>query len=89
MLFRSHYTMDWDILIRIGMKYQVEYVPEYMGCLREYPEAKSFAGGVARVREIRRMLQRHTGLRVSPGGRKILRDQGAGQASEKSARSIG
>ena len=62
-----HYTMDWDILIRIGMKYQVEYVPEYMGCLREYPAAKSFSGGAARVREIRRMLQRHTGLRVSPG----------------------
>ena len=62
-----HYTMDWDLLIRIGMKYQLEYVPEYMGCLREYPEAKSFSGGVARVREIRRMLQRHTGLRVSPG----------------------
>jgi hypothetical protein len=62
-----HYTMDWDILIRIGMKYQLEYVPEYMGCLREYPEAKSFSGGAARVREIRRMLQRHTGLRVSPG----------------------
>ena len=62
-----HYTMDWDILIRIGMKYQLEYVPEYMGCLREYPEAKSFSGGVARVREIQRMLQRHTGLRMSPG----------------------
>jgi hypothetical protein len=26
-----HYTMDWDILIRIGMKYDLAYVPEYMG----------------------------------------------------------
>ena len=62
-----HYTMDWDILIRIGMKYHMEYVPEYMGCLREYPESKSFAGGAMRIREIQQMLQRHTGLRISPG----------------------
>ena len=62
-----HYTMDWDILIRIGMKYDLAYVPEFMGCLREYPEAKSSAGGMRRTREIRRMLQRHTGMRVSPG----------------------
>ncbi len=62
-----HYTMDWDILIRIGKKYGLAYIPEYMGCLREYPEAKSFAGGMGRIREIREMLQRHTGSRISPG----------------------
>jgi len=62
-----HYTMDWDVLIRIGMKYDLSYVPEYMGCLREYPEAKSSAGGMRRAREIRDMLRRHTGKRISPG----------------------
>jgi len=62
-----HYTMDWDILIRIGMKYGLAYIPEYMGCLREHPEAKSSAGGKQRTREIREMLRRHTGLRNSPG----------------------
>jgi hypothetical protein len=62
-----HYTMDWDILIRIGMKYDLAYIPEYMGCLREYPEAKSSAGGKRRSREIRGMLRRHTGMRISPG----------------------
>ena len=62
-----HYTMDWDILIRIGMKYHIEYVPEFMGCLREYPESKSSSGGAVRIREIQQMLQRHTGLRISPG----------------------
>jgi hypothetical protein len=62
-----HYAMDWDILIRIGMKYPLEYIPVYMGCLREYPEAKSFAGGAVRIREIRNMLRRHTGMRVPPG----------------------
>jgi glycosyltransferase involved in cell wall biosynthesis len=62
-----HFTMDWDILIRIGMKYQLEYVPEYMGCLREYPEAKSFAGGGRRAQEIQRLLRRHTGRWLAPG----------------------
>jgi hypothetical protein len=62
-----HYVMDWDILIRIGKKYPLEYVPEYMGCLREYAEAKSFAGGPRRIRELRDMLRRHTGMRIPPG----------------------
>jgi hypothetical protein len=62
-----HYTMDWDVLIRIGMKYSLAYVPEYMGCLREYAEAKSFAGGKRRIRELGNMLQHHTGMRISPG----------------------
>ncbi len=62
-----HYVMDWDILIRIGMQYPLLYVPAYMGCLREYPEAKSFAGGARRAREIRMMLRRHTGKFIPAG----------------------
>jgi hypothetical protein len=62
-----HYTMDWDVLIRIAMKYPLVYVPQYLGCLREYPEAKSSAGGLNRIRELRAMLQRHTGMRLPPG----------------------
>ncbi|HYR89118.1 MAG TPA: glycosyltransferase family 2 protein [Terriglobia bacterium] len=62
-----HYVLDWDLLIRIGMKYPLEYIPVYMGCLREYAEAKTFAGGARRIREMRRMLRRHTG-RLLPAG---------------------
>lgn len=62
-----HYGMDWDILIRIGKRYPLAYIPEYLGCLREYGAAKTFSGGAARVRELRRILQRHTGLRYPPG----------------------
>lgn len=64
---KLHYTMDWDLLIRIGMRYHLEYIPEYMGCLREYPEAKSFAGGMRRIRELHNMLRRHTEMRIPPG----------------------
>ena len=62
-----HYTMDWEILIRIGKCYPLEYIPEYMACLREYPEAKTFSGGARRAAEICRMLRRHSGLRLPPG----------------------
>ena len=62
-----HYSMDWEILIRIGKKHPLGYIPEYMGCLREYAEAKSSSGGARRVREIRDMLRRHTDRWLPPG----------------------
>lgn len=62
-----HYVMDWDLLIRIGLRYPLAYIPQYMGCIREYPEAKTFAGGERRIDEIRTILHRHTGRRLPPG----------------------
>lgn len=62
-----HFAMDWDLLIRIGKRYPLHYIPEYMGCLREYPEAKSFSGGARRIREIARVLREHTGMKYPPG----------------------
>jgi GT2 family glycosyltransferase len=62
-----HYAMDWDLLIRLGKKFGLAYTPDYLAALREYPEAKSFSGGYARIAEIRRVLERHTGMRHAPG----------------------
>ena len=62
-----HYTLDWDLLIRLGQRFGLHYVVQDFGALREYPEAKSFAGGWRRVEEIRRVLERHTGLKRAPG----------------------
>ncbi len=62
-----HYAMDWEILIRLAKRYGLHYIPEYMGCLREYPEAKSFSGGRERVREIAALLREQTGMRYPPG----------------------
>ena len=62
-----HYVMDWDLLIRIAKRYPIAYVPEYLACLREYPEAKSARGGRARVAEIGRLMRRHTGRTMTPG----------------------
>jgi len=62
-----HYIMDWDILIRLGKQFDFVYVPEYLGSLREYQAAKTFSGGLKRVREIRKTLQAHTGVLVPAG----------------------
>ena len=62
-----HFGMDWDILVRLGKRYGLAYVPETLGCLREYEEAKSFAGGARRFDELSRLLRAQTGVRYPPG----------------------
>jgi glycosyltransferase involved in cell wall biosynthesis len=66
---KLRYALDWDLLIRLGRRFGLHYVPEYFGALREYCEAKSFAGGRARIEEIRAVLERYTGLKRAPGSR--------------------
>jgi glycosyltransferase involved in cell wall biosynthesis len=62
-----HYALDWDLLIKLGKKFGLHYVPDELGVLREYADAKTFSGGERRVEEIRRVLERHTGLKRAPG----------------------
>lgn len=63
----AHYGMDWDLFIRIGLKFPVCYIPEYLGCIREYAETKSSRGSLERAHELHRILQKHTGMRLPPG----------------------
>jgi glycosyltransferase involved in cell wall biosynthesis len=62
-----HFGMDWDILVRLGKRYGLAYVPEEFGCLREYDAAKSFAGGERRFAELARLLREQTGEQYPPG----------------------
>lgn len=62
-----HYTMDWDILIRIAKRYEIGYIDHEMAALREYEEAKSSSGGLKRAKEIGAMLRSHTGMWMPPG----------------------
>ena len=36
-----HYGMDWDLWIRIGKRFKVAYIPEYLGNLREHTNTKT------------------------------------------------
>jgi len=58
-----HYGLDWDLWIRAGKVSKVGYIPEYLGTLREYDSAKSFAGGFSRIKELYRIVRAHTGKR--------------------------
>jgi glycosyltransferase involved in cell wall biosynthesis len=62
-----HWGMDWDLYIRIGKRYPIQYIPEYMGCLREYQTAKTFSGGGRRFRELASIMRRHGSQRYPPG----------------------
>jgi len=59
--------MDWDILIRIGKRYPLQYIPEYIGCLREHGDTKTATGGRERFRELARILRQHGGRAYPPG----------------------
>lgn len=61
-----HYGMDWDLWIRIGKKFRVDYIPEYLGNLREYSEAKTFSGGTTRFNELVSLMRRHGTMRFPP-----------------------
>lgn len=62
-----YYIMDWEILMRLGLYFEFGHIPHDLGCLREYGEAKTFTGGLKRVREIRRVLREYTGRPFPPG----------------------
>lgn len=58
--------MDWDLWIRIAKKFRVEYIPEYLANLRQHPEAKTYPGGVKRLRELVALMRRHGTRRYPP-----------------------
>jgi glycosyltransferase involved in cell wall biosynthesis len=62
-----HYGLDWDLLMRIGLRYPIVYIPHELGAIREHATAKSFSGGAARARELAAILRRHTHRRFPPG----------------------
>ena len=62
-----HYAMDWDLWIRIGLRYEIGYVPQSLGALRVYSATKTSTGGFSRVTEIAKMLAQYTGRKYAPG----------------------
>jgi hypothetical protein len=62
-----HYGMDWDILVRIGKRHMLRYLPYYMGSIREYGEAKTSTGGARRFWELVKIMRRHGRALFPPG----------------------
>jgi GT2 family glycosyltransferase len=62
-----HWCLDWDLWIKVGLRYPIAYLPEVLACSREYEATKTSTGGWKRLREIRAVMARYTHDRFPPG----------------------
>jgi glycosyltransferase involved in cell wall biosynthesis len=59
------YCLDYDLWIRLALRYPVIHVPEILARVRVYAETKTASGGLERLDEIERMIRRY-GRRTLP-----------------------
>lgn len=62
-----HYTMDWDLWIRLAQRGGVRRLRQDLACSREYGTTKTASGGWRRFREIARLMRRHGATWNAPG----------------------
>jgi glycosyltransferase involved in cell wall biosynthesis len=62
-----NWCMDWDLWIRLGKRFRVDYLPEYLACSRVHGQTKTSTGGFKRFAEIRRVMRRYTRRPIPPG----------------------
>lgn len=61
------WAMDWDLWIRLAGVAEVHFVDRVLGGSREWQDTKTATGGWKRIRELRRVVRRHTGCAWTPG----------------------
>jgi glycosyltransferase involved in cell wall biosynthesis len=64
---KLNFCMDWDILIRIAETHGAVLINEFLASSREYDATKTSSGRMARIAEICKMAQAHTGRELTPG----------------------
>ncbi|RPH94024.1 MAG: glycosyltransferase, partial [Lysobacterales bacterium] len=64
---RLHYTLDWDIIVRVAQRYPAVLVNEFLAASREYPETKTGSGGMPRAMEILDFARTYAAGEVTPG----------------------
>jgi glycosyltransferase involved in cell wall biosynthesis len=62
-----HYALDWELLMRLGKRFELRHVRRDMACIREYAATKTASGGLRRWRELVAVMRRHGDLRYPPG----------------------
>lgn len=60
------WAMDWDLWIRIGQRFPVQYLPRRLAQARLHPDTKTNRAGWSKLSEMRRILRRHTRRRLPP-----------------------
>jgi glycosyltransferase involved in cell wall biosynthesis len=61
-----HWCFDWDLWIRIGQRFKVRYLPQYLASSRVYEQTKTSRGGDKRFREIAMVVRKYSGRRFPP-----------------------
>jgi len=46
-----HYTMDYDLSIRVGLKYKIQFIPQVLANMRDHPAAKTAIAPLKHVDE--------------------------------------
>jgi glycosyltransferase involved in cell wall biosynthesis len=62
-----NWCLDWDLWIRIGKKFRVEYIPDFFANARMYQGTKSSLGGLKRFDELVRIMRKHGKRKFPPG----------------------
>jgi glycosyltransferase involved in cell wall biosynthesis len=60
------WCMDWDLWIRIGQRFPVHYLPRRLAQARLHADTKTNRAGWAKVREMHRIVRRHSRRRLPP-----------------------
>jgi glycosyltransferase involved in cell wall biosynthesis len=68
------WCMDWDLWIRIGQRFSVRYLPCRLAQARLHPDTKTSRAGWPKLREMHRIVRRHSRRRLPP----VLLIHGAG-----------
>lgn len=63
------WAMDWDLWIRLAARAEVRAIDRLLARAREHAETKTATGGWRRVRELGRLMRRHSGRFWTPGVR--------------------
>jgi glycosyltransferase involved in cell wall biosynthesis len=61
-----HWGLDWDLFIKLGKRFRVDYLPRQMANLREYRSTKTSSGGRRRLAELAAIVRRHGSRRYPP-----------------------
>lgn len=61
------YGLDYDLWLRLARLARPAPVRKYLAASREYAATKTAAGGFERAEELRRLLETHSGVPLTPG----------------------
>jgi glycosyltransferase involved in cell wall biosynthesis len=79
------FSMDWDLWIRIGRRFPVRRIPVSLATVRLHDGTRTSRAGLAKLREMYRLVRRHSGRRFPP----VLAIHGGGTVYRLARRILG